>query len=250
MNFVFDIDGTICFDGKTIDSSIIQALEEIKAAGHQVIFASARPIRDLLPVLPKSLQQEKLVGGNGAYTSNGKKMDVIHFQDSLLTKLIMLVEDHQITYLADSDWDYAFTGEKTHPIYKNINQASAQNRELRSLPKLCKLVLFQPPQRVIDELADLPVNITYYKGENAIDISPLGINKVRGLHSLHVREFIAFGNDSNDQCLFENALYSVCVGEHEVEQYASISVEKEKVAAMITKALHMYGNQEMQGVYS
>lgn len=63
-------------------------------------------------------------------------------------------------------------------------------------------------------------------------------------------EFIAFGNDSNDQCLFENALYSVCVGEHEVEQYASISVEKEKVAAMITKALHMYGNQEMQGVYS
>ncbi|MEF3331441.1 HAD hydrolase family protein [Oceanobacillus oncorhynchi] len=97
MNFVFDIDGTICFDGKTIDSSIIQALEEIKAAGHQVIFASARPIRDLLPVLPKSLQQEKLVGGNGAYTSNGKKMDVIHFQDSLLTKLIMLVEDHQIT---------------------------------------------------------------------------------------------------------------------------------------------------------
>ncbi|WP_152655621.1 HAD-IIB family hydrolase [Oceanobacillus sp. CFH 90083] len=248
MNFVFDIDGTICFDGKTIDSSIIQALEEIKASGHQVIFASARPIRDLLPVLPESFQQEKLVGGNGAYTSNNGKVDVIHFQDSLLTKLITLVEDNQITYLADSDWDYAFTGEKTHPIYKNINQTSAENRELRSLHKLCKLVLFQPPQQIIDELSSLPVNITSYKGENAIDISPVGINKVRGLHSLQVQEFIAFGNDSNDQCLFENALYSVCVGEHEVKQYASASVKKKEVSAMIKKVLSAYGNKEIHEV--
>ncbi|WP_080875854.1 HAD-IIB family hydrolase [Oceanobacillus timonensis] len=244
MNFVFDIDGTICFDGKTIDSSIVQALEEIKREGHEVIFASARPIRDLLPVLPKPLQQEKLVGGNGAYTSNYGKIDVIHFQDSLLTKLITLVEDNQLTYLADSDWDYAFTGEMTHPIYKNIDQTSAQNRELRSLHKLCKLVLFQPPQRVIDELSTLPVNITHYKGENAIDISPVGINKVRGLHHLQIQEFIAFGNDSNDQCLFENALHSVCVGEHEVEQYASTSVRKENVSTMISSLLRKYENQE------
>ncbi|WP_040979471.1 HAD-IIB family hydrolase [Oceanobacillus jeddahense] len=249
MNFVFDIDGTICFDGKTIDSSIVQVLEEIKEAGHQVIFASARPIRDLLPVLPESLQQEKLVGGNGAYTSKNGKIDVIHFQDSLLTQLIKLVEETQVTYLADSDWDYAFTGEMIHPIYKNINQTSAQNRNLRSLHKLCKLVLFHPPQRVIDELSTLPVNITCYKGENAIDISPIGINKVRGLHRLQVQEFIAFGNDSNDQCLFENALHSVCVGEHEVEQYASVSVEKENVATMISSVLRKYENQEIQGVY-
>lgn len=249
MNFVFDIDGTVCFNGKTIDPSIIQALEEIKAAGHQVIFASARPIRDLLPVLPKPFQQDKLVGGNGAYTSNNGKIDVIHFQDSLLTKLIKLAEDNQMTYLADSDWDYSFTGEKTHPIYKNINQTSAKNRELRSLRKLCKLVLFHPAQHVIDELSSLPVNITYYKGENAIDISPLGINKVRGLHSLQIQEFIAFGNDSNDQCLFENALYSICVGEHEVKRYASIPVKKENVSVMISNVLHAYENQEIQGVY-
>lgn len=249
MNFVFDIDGTICFDGKTIDSSIIRALEEIKAAGHEVIFASARPIRDLLPVLPQAFQQEKLVGGNGAYTSNGGKIDVIHFQDSLLTKLQTLVEGNQITYLADSDWDYAFTGEKTHPIYKNINQATAKNRELRSLNKLCKLVLFQPSLQIIDELSTMPVNITCYKGENAIDISPVGINKVRGLHALQVQDFIAFGNDSNDQCLFESAMYSVCIGGHEVKQYASASIEKENVPAVISEVLRAYEAQEIQSVY-
>lgn len=245
MNFVFDIDGTICFDGKTIEPSIVQALKDIKAAGHQVIFASARPIRDLLPVLPESFQQEKLIGGNGAYTSNEGMIEVIHFQDCLLTKLISLTDNYQVAYLADSDWDYAFTGDRTHPIYRNICQTSAQNRELKSLHKLCKFVLFQPPKQIIDKLSSLPVNITYYKGEDAIDISPLGINKVSGLRALDVHEFIAFGNDSNDQCLFEHALYSVCVGKHEVEKYASISVEMNKVSGMIGKILRKYENQEI-----
>lgn len=43
MNFVFDLDGTLCFNGKSIDKEIIDALQELKFAGHQVIFASARP---------------------------------------------------------------------------------------------------------------------------------------------------------------------------------------------------------------
>ncbi len=48
MNFIFDIDGTICFDGCSIDSSIKQRLFKLRQANHNVIFASARPIRDLL----------------------------------------------------------------------------------------------------------------------------------------------------------------------------------------------------------
>ena len=52
MQFVFDIDGTLCFDGKTIEPTIINALQTLIQQGHEVIFASARPIRDLLPVLP------------------------------------------------------------------------------------------------------------------------------------------------------------------------------------------------------
>lgn len=249
MNFIFDIDGTICFDGKTITPSIAQALEEIKSAGHQVIFASARPIRDLLPVLPNTFHQGMLVGGNGGYTSTDGEIKVTHFQEDLLEKLIALVETNQLTYLADSDWDYAFTGETTHPIYKNINQSSAQNRELRSLNKVCKLVLFHPLQHVIDELSILPVNVTHYKGENAIDISPVGIDKVHGVQNIGVKEFIAFGNDSNDQCLFENAFYSVCVGGHAVKQYASASINKEEVSSMIRKVLQVYDNQETLGVY-
>lgn len=53
MKFVFDLDGTICFKGKPLSVGIINALEACRQSGHEVIFASARPIRDLLPVLPE-----------------------------------------------------------------------------------------------------------------------------------------------------------------------------------------------------
>ncbi|ORN86969.1 hypothetical protein B8A12_15265, partial [Staphylococcus aureus] len=45
MRFVFDIDGTLCFDGRLIDQTIIDTLLQLQHDGHELIFASARPIR-------------------------------------------------------------------------------------------------------------------------------------------------------------------------------------------------------------
>ena len=69
MNFVFDIDGTLCFNGKTIDQAIVEALQKLLGDGHSITFASARPIRDLVPVLPEQFKGGKLVGGNGCFIS-------------------------------------------------------------------------------------------------------------------------------------------------------------------------------------
>lgn len=237
MYFVFDIDGTICFDGKTIESSIIVALNNLVEAGHEVIFASARPIRDMLPVLPKQFHQGRMVGGNGAFTYSNGDIKVNYFNEDLLAKLVSIIETNELTYLADSDWDYAYTGDQKHPIYYNINEEHAKNRQLKDLHKICKIVLFHPSQNVIDELSILPVMVTNYKGENAIDISPLGINKVKGLLNLNINHFIAFGNDSNDQCLFENAAYSVCVGNQDVQQYATETIVRADVAKTICKLI-------------
>ena len=41
MNFIFDIDGTICFDGHHVDQSIKHRLVKLKNAHNNVIFASA-----------------------------------------------------------------------------------------------------------------------------------------------------------------------------------------------------------------
>ena len=240
MNFVFDLDGTLCFDGKSIDTEIIKVLQELKLEGHQVIFASARPIRDLVPVIPKSFHEGLLVGGNGTFTYDHGQIQVTHFEQQLLDKLIAVIHQHQLNYLADGQWDYAFTGDIAHPIYRNIDKTNSKNIPLEQLLPVCKLVLFQPNEEVLEILEAFPVTVTHYKTEHAIDISPLGINKIKGLHVLNIQEFIAFGNDNNDQCLFENAVHSVCVGNNTVKRYAKENIERADVAGKIRALMGKY----------
>ncbi len=61
MKFIFDIDGTICFKGNAVTKGIIHALDVCQSKGHEVIFASARPIRDLLPVLPNHMHHYSMM---------------------------------------------------------------------------------------------------------------------------------------------------------------------------------------------
>lgn len=76
MNFVFDIDGTLSFDGRTIALPITQALTYLIRAHHKVVFASARPIRDLLPIIPE-FEHQPLIGGNGVMTRVSEKLSVL-----------------------------------------------------------------------------------------------------------------------------------------------------------------------------
>ena len=221
----------------TIDVSICEALDELLKANHEIVFASARPIRDLLPVLPERFRHGSMVGGNGAFTFEHGKIRVEYFKDDILRQLLACIQSNQLTYLADSDWDYAFTGDTEHPIYTNIDKTRAKNREIADLQQICKLILFHPTQEVLQEVLKLPVSIINYKNENAIDISPLGVNKVKGLRKLKIDRFIAFGNDSNDQCLFENAIHSVCIGNHDVQRYATETISKADIPVTIRKII-------------
>lgn len=52
MKFVFDIDGTLCFDGRLIDQTIIDTLLQLQHAGHELIFAiSSNPMMILLFII-------------------------------------------------------------------------------------------------------------------------------------------------------------------------------------------------------
>jgi len=66
LRFVFDLDGTIVFHGQPISDTIQRALQELAAYEHEIIFASARPIRDMLPVINEALQRYSMIGGNGS----------------------------------------------------------------------------------------------------------------------------------------------------------------------------------------
>ncbi len=109
-----------------------------------------------------------------------------------------------------------------------------------------KIVLFpgEQQQEILTELEKLPISLYEHMSENIVDISPSGIDKWNGLIKLGVLEgdFVAFGNDANDKAMFVKAKESVCVGMHEVRQYANLQVASEEVAiiAMLQRLSKKY----------
>lgn len=221
MKFVFDLDGTICFQGKALTKEMVQTLDFLVEKGHELIFASARPIRDLLPILPVHMQQFPLVGGNGGFVyRSGLEISTVYLEASIADHILALLKQHEAEYLIDCQWDYCYSGNPEHPIRRNLDpECRAKNVLLEELTEIVKVVVLSSRnhQEMLDALYNLPV-VTYMHGtENIIDISPEGVNKWTGLQALGVspHEFIAFGNDANDIPMFEYASRSICVGQHE-----------------------------------
>ncbi|MFJ7973588.1 HAD-IIB family hydrolase [Psychrobacillus sp. NPDC096389] len=249
MKFIFDLDGTICFKGQPLCEEITEALQYCRHMGHEVIFASARPIRDLLPVLPQEMHMYPMIGGNGAFVAmDGKVTHLTSFDNQIKTEIEQIIKEFQLTYLIDGDWDYAYTGSMEHPIYRNLDPDQlAKNISIHKIKEMIKVVLF-PNERtseILSRLNLLQVRTYTHGHENILDISPLGVDKWAGLQKLNVKdlEFIAFGNDANDIAMFQFAKEAVCVGAHEeLKEVSTIVVESnaEAVANMIINLSDQY----------
>ncbi len=232
MKFVFDLDGTICFKGKPVSEKILTALEELTNKGHEVIFASARPIRDMLPVIHKRFHHYPMIGGNGALIAKDEK--VIYsttFSAQEINKIKQLIKKFNATYLIDSDWDYAYTDASDHPILNNVDQGKlAQLVDIDHLPTIVKILILSSSDmnQLESELAKLDVFVNKHRNEDVLDISPKGIHKWKALQMLGVQkgDYIAFGNDANDLTMFAYALHTVMIGYHaELSQYAKETIE-------------------------
>lgn len=221
LRVVFDLDGTICFKGQPISSKILQALSELEKVGMEVIFASARPIRDMLPVIDPAFHHYTMVGGNGSLISQDGKIIQSHaFSTNEINEIQKLIHKYNATYLIDGEWNYAYTGSDTHSILQNVDPAKlAEMVPVESLDPVVKVLLLTSDNMdgLMEELLKLKVYVNKHGKENVLDISPKGINKWRALKFLGIKEnsYIAFGNDANDRSMFENARHTVMIGFHE-----------------------------------
>ncbi|HZJ86984.1 MAG TPA: HAD-IIB family hydrolase, partial [Erysipelothrix sp.] len=143
MTFVFDLDGTLCFNDEPISYEIHQELKSLKEENLEVIFASARPIRDMLPVIHEDFHQHILIGGNGSLISRKGKVRIVKsFSKDELNKILALIEKYEATYLIDSKWDYAYTGSNNHPILKNLDVDKLANQvNLDELNEIVKILI-------------------------------------------------------------------------------------------------------------
>ncbi|MBD3109293.1 HAD family phosphatase [Bacillus sp. AGMB 02131] len=220
MNFVFDLDGTICFKGQPISDKILGALDDLTEEGHEVIFASARPIRDMLPVINKRFHNKTLIGGNGSLISKGDEIvNSNPFSNREIEAIMQIIEEFEATYLIDGEWNYAYTGPDNHPILNNVDPSNLANLvDIKHLTSIVKILFLSSnnDEKLLCKLKELGVFINKHSNENIIDISPKGINKWSAIKNLEIPQgrYIAFGNDANDILMFRNAFHTVMIGYH------------------------------------
>ncbi|SDC43452.1 hypothetical protein SAMN05421663_102411 [Terribacillus halophilus] len=221
MNFIFDLDGTICFKGKPVTKHIMDMLKELEQNGHQVIFASARPIRDLLPVIDQHFHSITLIGGNGSLISkDGEIIFSRAFSPVQLNAMKKMIETYEATYLIDGEWNYAYTGDPAHPIKSRVDpDGLAEEVQLEDLEQIVKILILDSAdqQQVASEAEKLGLRVHRHHGEGIVDISPPGIDKWSAIQEVGImeKEYIAFGNDANDVEMFRHAKYAVMIGDHE-----------------------------------
>lgn len=221
MKFVFDLDGTICFNGQSVSEKILVSLEKLVAQGHEVIFASARPIRDLLPILHERFYEYPMIGGNGSLVSkNGRIIHSHSFTNLQINTIKSIIAEFKATYLIDGEWDYSYTGSQNHPILNNLDPSKlAKMVDLDVHKSIIKVLILTSDnmEEFTKRISTLDVVTHTHGDENVLDISPKDIHKWNALSRLGIKqdEYIAFGNDSNDITMFMNAKHSVMIGYHE-----------------------------------
>src|SRR5699024_9815877 len=198
-----------------------ECLEQLKNEGHDIIFASARSISDMLPVLHERFHSYKLIGGNGSLISkNGNVEEAQVFSTQQVKNILSVIDHYNATYLIDGNWDYAYTGPQDHPILSKIDPSRlAKCVPVTALDAIIKtLILTADNMDMVErEMRNLNVVIHRHGDENVLDISPENVHKWSALQRLGVEEnaYIAFGNDANDITMFQKATHSVMIGYHD-----------------------------------
>ncbi|HHA0374432.1 HAD hydrolase family protein [Staphylococcus aureus] len=219
MRFVFDIDGTLCFDGRLIDQTIIDTLLQLQHDGHELIFASARPIRDLLPVLPSVFHQHTLIGANGAMISQQSKISVIKpIHTDTYHHILKIIQKYELDYIIDDDWNYAAQLDAENAIFERLDPHKlASCIDVANIDTPIKIILLNIDPAQITTILD---ELDKYHQEFDADV-----------------KYIAFGNDHNDIVMLQHASSGYIIGPSEAYTHAILKLDKIKHINNNTQAI-------------
>ncbi|EHI74726.1 HAD-superfamily hydrolase [Streptococcus criceti] len=253
MNFVFDLDGTLSFDGYSIDESIKEVLAQAASYGHKVNFASARSYRDSLDMLGEKLAQERVFGLNGGLVYERGELILEHNLDPVgYQEAIKYCRYFNLPFFVDNCFNYATDNEEYIPFIKMVDPLNlAQKVSADDLKNPIKMVIYLGNHE--DLLADITYQaketdlfeLIYHESEKCLYLNPNHISKSSTIREVFDEPYIAFGNDKNDIGMFKDALYAVQVGRYPyLKTYADDQVEADS-QAVAAKILELF--QEFQG---
>lgn len=221
---IFDIDGTISQRGDPLSPAMAEAITAARTR-FQVVFASARPVRDMLPLLPDHLHDAVMVGCNGGMAwQRGKFLIDEKFEPDVIAQIVAWLDEAHAAYVIESHWHYGFSpvAHVFHDYVRSLNT--------RTPPIECRTVLKEGVNKIL--ILDMHLRDTllahiaeqqwdlvekHHRMDDCFDLMPRHTDKVNALDRLEItpEHAIIFGNDLNDQAMLARAGHAVVVGSFE-----------------------------------
>jgi len=215
--YVFDIDGTISKNGLKVHPVICNRISEL-AEKSKVIFASARPVRDMLPMVSEALHSSIFIGCNGGMVWKSGKIILSHnLKSDFICRLLFTLNDLSIPYVLDGEWNYSVSI-KPHPFHNYIRSLSDKEVPEKDILNegITKVLILSGDhkQLILNRFLSDNVSVHTHRNDGFYDFTPEGNNKYKTIKELIGEEdFIAFGNDQNDFTMLQHAEVSVFVGD-------------------------------------
>lgn len=236
--FVFDIDGTISQGGEKVHPAICDSIQSLRKE-HQVVFASARPVRDMLPMLSVDLRDVLCIGCNGGMAYQNSKLVYQNMLCSgIVLEIINFLRIKKIPYVLDGPWNYSFS-QTQHAFHQYIRSLSSHECSEKTILSqgVSKILILNNSDK--EELLRQfcygnNLSVHSHRPDEFYDITPAGNNKFLTYNSLtNTKNYVAFGNDQNDFLLLNNADISVFIGDEEIYPNADYYISTEYVPTLI-----------------
>ncbi len=249
---VFDMDGTLLSDDKTVLASTVKALRKLKENNIALALATGRPFFGVSKEIIETCQIDYLIccNGNAAYDAFGNVL----YQTKIPNETIELLtcemsKDNIALFFEFKDVACAYSNyvkchERFNSIYKNNNflKDDTQNKnyhnKIPAIQAACYMSEIQA-KKYIQTFSDY--DFIHY-GSDGYDIVKKGISKVTGIEvvckeiAIKLENVIAFGDHLNDLQMIKKCKIGVAMGNaiNEIKDVADFITKSNNENAIAT----------------
>ena len=210
--YIFDIDGTLSHYGAKIHPVICNRIIELSHK-NKIIFSSARPVRDMLPMVASELHKAIFIGCNGGILFENRKIVSADFLDrNYVSSIVGRMDKMGMPYVLDGEWGVSFSNvhHSFHDYIRSLSNDQVRKEELIKNGVTKILVLSDNNKNVLTNGIDVSIHV---HKDGFYDITPCRNNKYNTLREIIGNDiYIAFGNIETDFQILDNAEVSVFIG--------------------------------------
>ncbi|MCL1935456.1 MAG: HAD family hydrolase [Defluviitaleaceae bacterium] len=226
---ISDLDGTLLRSDKTISKYSVMILEKCKNEGYKLIFATARPPRDIYKYLPTQLKNEIVISYNGAMIlENCNTIYRKTIDKNIVLEIIKISKNQGLNRICIEIDDKLYANfDATY--YYGWNPCEIVDFNELDFIEVLKIIIFSDKTIQPEFIKKIPTNCTGVITDNnsLLQIMNKDVSKWSAIKRVidnfeNIKDIIVFGDDYNDFDMIQNATIGVAM-ENAVPELKSIA---------------------------